>query len=77
MTPTIEKHFQKLQEYVNREMEYSKQLMEIEGMLHILLATTTTGAQKSIASSERNSITKAMIPSAAASANANVVYSVV
>ena len=35
MTPQSEKLFLQLQEHVNREVEYMKHLMEIEGMLHI------------------------------------------
>lgn len=61
-------------ESVVRESEYEKHIMQIEGMLHILLASGATRNQS--ASSAAQSSQKTMAPSAAAAAGANVVYNV-
>ena len=74
LTPQSEKLFLQLQEHVTREAEYMKHLMEIEGMLHILLASATM--QQEMASNERYTSSKGMVPSAAAAANANMVYNI-
>nr|SVE92384.1 EOG090X05X9 [Megafenestra aurita] len=76
LTPQSEKTFLQLQERVNREVEYVKHLMEIEGMLHILLASTTTPRRRSNALTGQSSSSKPMVPSAAAAANATMVYNV-
>ena len=70
MTPQSEKLFLQLQEHVTREAEYMKHFMQIEGMLHILLASTTM--QQEAASNERYTSNKGMIPSASASASPNI-----
>jgi hypothetical protein len=60
---------------VNREVEYMKHLMEIEGMLHILLASAATvGRRGSVINQGPN--TTNMVPSEAATAKLNVVYNV-
>jgi len=74
LTPQSEKLFLQLQEHVTREAEYMKHLMQIEGMLHILLASTTM--QQEAASNERYTSSKGMIPSASASASSNMVYNI-
>lgn len=74
LTPQSEKLFLQLQEHVTREAEYMKHLMEIEGMLHILLASATM--QQETASNERYTSSKGMIPSVAAVASANLVYNI-
>jgi len=74
LTPQSEKLFLQLQEHVTREAEYMKHLMEIEGMLHILLASATM--QQETASNERYTSSKGMIPSVAAAASANLVYNI-
>ena len=76
LTPQSEKLFLQLQERVNREVEYVKHLMEIECMLHILLASTTTQTRRSPANIGQGSAVKVMLPSAAAAANATMVYNV-
>nr|SVE76999.1 EOG090X05X9 [Daphnia lumholtzi]SVE77597.1 EOG090X05X9 [Daphnia lumholtzi]SVE78225.1 EOG090X05X9 [Daphnia lumholtzi]SVE78854.1 EOG090X05X9 [Daphnia lumholtzi] len=76
LTPQSEKLFLQLQEHVNREVEYVKHLMEIEGMLHILLASTTTQARRGSPNVVHGSPVKPMLPSAAAAANATMIYNV-
>lgn len=76
LTPQSEKLFLQLQEHVNREVEYVKHLMEIEGMLHILLASTTTQARRSSTYVVQGSPVKPMLPSAAAAANATMIFNV-
>lgn len=75
LTPQSEKLFLQLQEHVDREVEYQKHMMQIEGMLHILLASATLPSRQSTVTS-RNSASTSMTPSAAAAANANMVYNV-
>nr|SVE93611.1 EOG090X05X9 [Scapholeberis mucronata] len=76
LTPQSEKLFLQLQEHVNREVEYVKHLMEIEGMLHILLASTTTQTRRNPTNGGQSSIAKTLLPSAAAAANTTMVYNV-
>jgi hypothetical protein len=76
LTPQSEKLFLHLQEHVNREVEYMKHLMEIEGMLHILLASTTTQTRRGPVNIGQGPPVKVMLPSAAAAANATMVYNV-
>ena len=76
MTPQSEKLFLQLQEHVNREVEYMKHLMEIEGMLHILLASTNAQTRRGPVNIGQGPPVKVILPSAAAAANATVVYNV-
>ena len=50
--------------------------MEIEGMLHILLASTTTQTRRTPANIGQSPLVKSMLPSAAAAANTTMVYNV-
>ena len=74
LTPASEKLFVQLQEHVERETEYMKHLLQIEGMLHILLASANVQNEFTGASASKTA--KSMVPSAAAAANANLIFSV-
>ena len=53
-----------------------KHLMEIEGMLHILLASTNAQTRRGPVNIGQGPPVKVILPSAAAAANATVVYNV-
>lgn len=76
LTPQSEKLFLQLQEHVNREAGFVKHLMQIEGMLHILLASASTQTRRDPETTNQLNSSQRMIPSAAASASTDMVYNV-
>ena len=73
LSPASMKLFIQLQEHVSRETDYMKHFIQIEGMLHILLASVNT--HNDTTASSTNNPLQSMTPSLAA-ANANLIYSV-